>query len=469
MKREEGGLKSAAFAILDMKPMFYSPLSGLCPLLPIVFLLLPIAGLCAQTQAITLPEALRMADEQSIEIRRRALAVDRFAAEVDIVGEDYTPDVVLSADYNLNIQRPVLIIGPDVPFNTTGETEAFVIGGRHAAEASVTVTQSFYDPRRRLRRRVAESGVSVAQAELEVARATVHRDVERSFYRALFARSERDTRQAQIKQSTANLDFTLARFRQGRALPLDTVTAAATLARARADARRADFDYQRTLMRLARQIGVKDYQNLELKGDLEIPSFPGPSGGDMTLIPGRLNSAEIRLAQTRLAAAHVALEAEERITAPTVDLVGRARTLGQSPDPLPDQWRWAMTSFIGLSASYNFAELWRGDPRRQVSEIRVRENELQIADILRQDSIAVETLLFTMQSARAQLEAEEATIGQAGKAIEITMILYREGRATWLDVETAQNRLLDAQLAAERVKLQFLDTYVELKAIVGSE
>lgn len=435
------------------------------------FLILPIllftVDASAQQRTVTLDDALHMADEASFEIRRLRLSVERVAADVEGVNEEYGPDIFASAEYSLSPQPQILFVNPDVSFNTTGEMDALVIGGHHIVSASIAARQPLYDPRRRLRLRLAESGVGVAEAELEVARATLRRNVERLFYRVLFARIEKKTREDLIKQGVANLDFTLARFRQGRALPLDTVTAAAALARAKADAHRAALGYQAALLQLARRIGIADAQTIELDGSLEIPTAPGPSGGDMTITPGFPGSARLRLAEKRLEASGIALESEERITAPTIDLVGNVRGAAQGDGYVPDQWAWGMTSFVGLVAGMSISQVWRGDPRREAARIRIRENQLAILEIKHEDSIAVETVLFDMQAVRAQIDAEEATLEQSRKAIEITTILYREGRATWLDVETAQNRLLETELVLERLKLRFLEDYAELKAIAG--
>ncbi len=436
-------------------------------LIPLLLLLAATGDLRAQVRSVNLPDAVRMAEEESLEIKRLSLAVQRAATGVESLREEYGPEVFVEGEYRLTPQPDILFTNPDVAFNTTGEMDALVTGGHHVTGATIAARLPLYDPRRRLRLRVAESGVSVAQAELDVARASSRRNVERLFYRALYARYEKKTREDQINQAVTNLEFTLARFRQGRALPLDTVTAATTLARARASASRAGLSYQAALIQLARRIGIRDVNNLELDGSLDLPSAPGPSGGDMTVVPGILNSAELQLAQQRLAASRVAVDAEQRSIGPTIDLVGRARARGESADYTPDQWAWGMTSFVGFVARLNLTELWRGDPVREGAELRVRENQLSIDDIRREDSIAVETLLFEMQAARTQIEAEEATVEQSTRAIEITTILYREGRATWLDVETAQNRLLETELALERLKLRFLESYAELKAIGG--
>lgn len=423
----------------------------------------------AQPRPLSLDSAIKIADEQSLDIQRGRLGVERADQGVVSTQDLYLPEVSATGDYNFYLQRPVLFVAPGNPFNETGSTEAYVIGGRHATGFGVNIRQPLYDPLRRIQRRVAESRVSLAQAELETIRATIRMQVERTYYRALYTRNERDARDRQIKQALANLDFTLTRFKLGRAMPLDTITASATLARARANAQRSIYNHQQDLLALARLLGLRDYQNLEVVGDLEIPETPGPSGGDMNVTVAGINSAEIRLAETRRTVAQIDLEAESRITWPTLDAIGRWQALGQSPSVLPDDWRWAMTSQIGLSAVYPISELWRGDARREAAEIHVRETELEIERLRREDSISVQVLLLKMQGARAQLVAEEASVEQAKKQIEISTILYKEGRATWLEVETAQSRLLDAELAEERMKLEFLDGYAELKAVLGSE
>ncbi len=427
------------------------------------------AAVRAQTRPLSLDSAMRIADEQSLDIQMRRLGVERADQGVVSTHDLYLPEVSATGDYNFYLQRPVFFVAPGNPFNETGSTQAYQVGGRHATGFALNIRQPLYDPLRHIQRRVAESRVSLAEAQLETVRATVRMEVERTFYRALYSRNERNARERQIKQALANLDFTLARFKLGRAMPLDTITASATLARARADAQRSIYHHQQDLLALARLLGLRDYQNLEVVGELDIPEAPGPSGGVMNVTVAGVNSAELRLAESHRAVAQVDLEAESRITWPTLDAIGRWQALGQSPSVLPDDWRWAMTSQIGLAASYPISELWRGDARREAAEIHVRETELEIERLRREDSISIQVLLLKMQGARAQLVAEEAAVEQAKKQIEISTILYREGRATWLEVETAQSRLLDAELAEERMKLEFLDGYAELKAVVGSE
>jgi outer membrane protein TolC len=103
------------------------------------------------------------------------------------------------------------------------------------------------------------------------------------------------------------------------------------------------------------------------------------------------------------------------------------------------------------------------------ARLRAEEVKLEIERIRKRDSAQVEDLLLALQGARARIRAEEASLEQARKALEIAKILYNEGRVTQLEVESAQSRLADVQLAIERIKLEFLESYAELKALVKEE
>lgn len=428
--------------------------------------LLPVAA-TAQQRVLTLDETLRLADEQSIDVQRAQVALERSTRAVETARGLYLPEVTASGDYMFNIQRQVLFIPPGTFFNESGSTQTVTIGGRHTAGLALNVTQPLYDPQRRMQRVVAEAGVEVSKAQRDMVRALVRMNAEKAFYRALYAKGEQRMREEQVRVAMSNLDITIARYKGGRAMALDTLTANVTVARARAEAERSRYNYLGMRLALAQTLNIPDYQNIDVQGDLEIPTAPGPSGGGMVAPYGSINSAQLQVAEAERALAQTNVALESYSAYPTLNAVGRWQALGQGNDMLPDDLRWAMTSQIGVNAFYPIYNLWRGNPRREDAELRVKEAELEIARIRHDDSARAETLLLAMQGMRAQIVAEEASVEQAVKAVDITMILYKEGRASLLDVENAQSRVLDAQLVADRIKLQFLESYAELKATMG--
>jgi outer membrane protein TolC len=199
--------------------------------LGISLLLLAPAAIAAQTRTLTLEETLRLADEQSIDVRKARTALERSTRAVETARALYLPEVNASGDYAFNIQRQVLFFAPGTPFNETNSTQAYTIGSRHSAGLALNVVQPLYDPIRRMERTVAEADVQVGAAQLAMTRSLVRMNAEKAFYRALYARSESRAREEQVKTALSNLDIALARFSKGRAMALDTLTANVTVAR----------------------------------------------------------------------------------------------------------------------------------------------------------------------------------------------------------------------------------------------
>lgn len=433
-------------------------------------LMLCVGGVAgAQVRTLTLGETLRLADEQSLDVRKAQAVLERSTRSVETARSLFLPELAAAGDYAYNIQRQVFFVAPGTPLNPSESVQAFAIGSRHSATLGLSVTQPLYDPIRRMQRLVAEAGVLVSRAQLDAARALVRMNAERAFYQALYARSESAARDEQIKAALSNYDVTLARFRQGRAMALDTLTATVSVARARASAERARFTYQRSMLTLAQALDLPDYENIDLQGALDVPSEAGPSGGDPLMGRAVPNSAQQKLAEAQRDAAQTTARLEGYTLAPVVNAVARWQALGQSNSQLPDDARWATTSQVGISAQLPISGLWRNDGRRDEALMRVREAELEIERIRKEDTMQLQRLQLAMRGARAQLVAEQAGTEQARRAVEITMILYKEGRATLLDVENAQSRVVDARLAENRARLEFLDAYAEMKAIVGTE
>jgi outer membrane protein TolC len=442
----------------------------LLSLLILIFFTLVVQGLIAQTtRTLTLEETLRIADEQSIDIRQARAALLRSVAAIDQARVSSLPELSASANYFYNIQRQILFVAPDVPFNETGTTQAFPIGSRVATSASLNFTQPILNPVVSARVRSAEMNTEVAKAQLALARRLVRMNAEKAFYRALYARTDEQTRGQQIQEAMKNLDITIARWKGGRVMPLDTLTAAAALSRARSEAETSRYQYLAAKLALARLLDIPDYQNLDVSGTLNLPLPPGPSGGEMINPQGRISSIEAGVAEARRVAVEAEIDVHESTARPSLNAVANASVLGQSDDINPAEYKWAMTSQVGLTFYYPLFNGWKNDPLVEDARLRMEEVKLEIERIRKRDSAQVEDLLLALQGARARIRAEEASLEQARKALEIAKILYNEGRATQLEVESAQSRLADVQLAIERIKLEFLESYAELKALVKEE
>lgn len=432
-------------------------------------ILIAITAQCsAQVRTLTLEEAIRIADEQSLDIRRAKITVDRAQKSIESARAAFLPEVRFDGEVLWNIQRPQLFLPPNTPLNQSDQITSIIVGSNYATTASGSIYLSLIDPVKSAQTKLASASAAGVAAQYQALRTTVRMTVRKAYYRALFAHSENQMRTAQTVSSDVNLQIVRARFREGRATPLDTLTANTTMVRSRAQAQRADFAERTAKLMLTQILDLPNNDSLQLQGSLDLPTPPGPSDGiDATsgMSYARLRTAAESIAQHQRTNASVAVDADKAYLYPSLQAFGRTQLIGQSNSFDPDKARWVVVSQLGINAAYVLSNLWTTSARREESELKLREAELELQSVRRNDSIQLDQLLLRIQAARVLVSSEQASVDQSKKAVEIASILYKEGRTTLFELENTQSKLLDAQIAERRASLEFYDSVAELQAL----
>ena len=103
----------------------------------------------------------------------------------------------------------------------------------------------------------------------------------------------------------------------------------------------------------------------------------------------------------------------------------------------------------------------------QVAEARTRQASLQYEKAIVTAFREVEDALIATQKTREQRVAQEAQVSALRSAFELADLRYKGGRASYLDVLTAQRSLFDAELALARTRRTQLVSVVQLYKALG--
>src|SRR5215217_857889 len=103
----------------------------------------------------------------------------------------------------------------------------------------------------------------------------------------------------------------------------------------------------------------------------------------------------------------------------------------------------------------------------QVAEARTRQASLQYEKTIVTAFREVEDALIATQKSREQRVAQEAQVAALRSAFELADLRYKGGRASYLDVLTAQRSLFDAELALARTRRTQLVSVVQLYKALG--
>ncbi|MGE3154871.1 MAG: efflux transporter outer membrane subunit [Nitrospiraceae bacterium] len=127
----------------------------------------------------------------------------------------------------------------------------------------------------------------------------------------------------------------------------------------------------------------------------------------------------------------------------------------------------AFTQFAGASVAGPLLNATSLGYQVTVAEARTKQASLQYEKAIVTAFKEVEDALIAVQKSREQREAQEAQVKSLRSALEMADLRYQGGRASYLDVLTAQRTLFDAELSLARTRRTQLVSVVQLYKALG--
>ncbi|HEY5722375.1 MAG TPA: TolC family protein [Allosphingosinicella sp.] len=314
-------------------------------------------------------------------------------------------------------------------FLGTGE-----LSGLQGTETTVSVEQRLdLGGRRRTRIGAARAELAIERLRLAIVRADLARSVRGQFARAVTGRERLRIaiENESVARELARVETILVR--EGRDPPLRAIRARSAAAQASAEVEAARAEEQAARGTLASLFGVTE-PPANVTGTL-LDLQPA------TVIPEQ--SLEVRLAEAErlLAEAEVGRESASARLDPAVALgVRHVRETGD----------------VGLvgGVSMPIPIFDRNQGNIAAARANVRAAEANLASVTASARVNARNAIIAVEAAAARVEAlERAAVPEAGEALRLTEISYREGRATMLELLDAQNAYRAVQLALVEARL----------------
>ena len=417
-------------------------------------MLLVLAGLAssaAADQRLTLAQALDLALRENPNLGAASARSLEAEADYAIAAAGLLPRVAANASVNrLNEDRLSLGNASSTALHTresfgemTGRQLLFD-GGKTSASKSAA-------------QRSVEAGRMGFQATRDE---TVYR-VSQAFARALDARDTVRVAASALKRQQAFETLTADFFKAGKTTRLDVLKAEA----ARLDAERVLANAQEaekmSVVSLAQAIGLRPGLAFSLEGELP-GRFEAPSPDDEMLHTASARNPDVKQAQLQLAQAEESLRSAQAARKPELALLGsygyRERDIGGSAP----EW------IVGLAGTWTLYD--GGALPAQSEKARARLSQAREAE--RSVDLEVQTLMkdalrawrTALNDARASAKLVEAN----SESLKAAEVLYRSGKATVLDVLTAQADLARAEGAQVRAAADYAVARYAVARLVGN-
>lgn len=416
------------------------------------------AGPPADSIRLSVSEAVERALLANERARIARAAVDRTEGQVREAFARALPTIDGSYRFTRNLQRPSLF------FDQDGETQQIAIGNATEHSFDLTLEQPVLDLSLGSAVAAARHGTAASEALYERTLSDVALQARRSYYGVLMAGADVRVAENALELAGRRLDQVQLFFDVGTAAEFDLLTAQVALESARPDQIRAE-----NALRLAEN---------ELKRVTGVPFGTGIGLEDsLAYVPVETELAE---AVASALSERADLAAERRTVELTDELVDVQRAEGYP----------SISLFLNLNRRSSSEELWPEDRdftqsataalaldipifdgrRTQGRTLQARADHVAAVERLRglERDVELEVLdaWQSVQAAEEGVRATSATVDRAQRAYDIASVRFRSGLSTQLELDEAEQNLLEAQsVAAEALYLHMVARALLLHAM----
>ena len=401
-------------------------------------------------ERLTLSQALDLALKESPNLGAASARSSEAEADYEIAAAGLLPKVAANASVNrLNEDRLSL-----------GSASSSALYTRESF-GGVTGRQLLFDGgKTAASKSAAQRGVEAGRMGFQATREeTVYR-VSQAFSRALDARDTVRVADSALKRQQAFESLTADFFKAGKTTRLDVLKAEA----ARLDAERVLANAQEvekmSLVSLAQAIGLRSGLTFSVEGELP-GRFKEPSSDDEMQRAVAAHNPDIKQALLQVAQAEESLRSAQAARSPELALLGsygyRERDIGGSAP----EW------IVGLAGTWTLYD--GGALPAQSEKARARLTQAQEAErivelgVQTQVKDALRAWRTALNDARASTKLVEAN----SESLKAAEVLYRSGKATALDVLTAQADLARAEGAQVRAAADYAVARYAVARLVG--
>jgi outer membrane protein len=425
-------------------------------LAPLVFALSLAGPAAAQERAVTLAEAIRLAERTQPGVVQAETGIRTAAARRRNAWGSYLPSVTATSQASEFFSEGASRIDPVTGQLTTGNSSNRSLST--SLSASVDLFTGF---RRGAEMRAARAGQTAAEAGLVDARFQQALTTTNQFFDALAAAQLLRVREASVRRAEEQLKVSINKLRAGSATRSDSLRSRVTLGNAQLALIRATTDLAAAEAGLARLVG--ETGRVKAADDSAFYRLDAIPDTAALRAEAEARSPRIQSSRAGAEAARANLRASKSAYWPSITLSGNtAWNASRAND-------YDLLNQRQVSLGLRWSLFDRFDRELAVAE---REASLDVADVEAADAqraVAAELTarLAELAAARAEIEITTTSVVAATEDLRVQQERYRLGASTIVDVLTSQEALDQAEVDVVVARFNHLRARAQLEALIG--
>jgi len=287
-------------------------------------------------------------------------------------------------------------------------------------------------------------------------------DVIGAYHRILSLAEAVRALEAQYANQAELLSLTRMRFELGFATRLDTLQAAVALANLEPQLRSVRQSVTNAGARLNALMGRTPDAPLTIANDQAPETAPIATEVALELATSRPDLRALELFEGLLERSRQAQQADAR---PYLSLYGSYGFVGRTTDTLFDDGHDTWRASVAINVPVFNGLLTKG--LVDETEAQIRRTQAELAGGRRRIEVEVLEILNNLRTARENLAAARLNLEQAEEALEESLLMYRLGKASYLNALDAEANHLTARRTLIEARYDVLTLTASLKRAIG--
>jgi outer membrane protein len=409
---------------------------------------------------VTLEDAWQLAAQNNKDLQIAREAVILADGQVREAWSAALPRISASGQYQRNIETPVFYISMADPETGEESTQTFKMGEDNSYAGILKLEQPLWLAGKiGLGLKAAKLYRNLSRESLRSAGVYLRYQVAQSFFGVLLAKAMLEVTQENLDLTQQHADRIHRLFEQGQVSEYDVIRADVQVANQRPEVLTAENQLQLAENALKSLLGIDLNRQVEFQGEL-VPVEQEELTADAAYQLALQRRAEQQILNLQKQINSVQYTAESRdIYWPNFYLSADATWQTQAPDYAFEDYEWNRSVSAYLQVSIPLFDGFETKARKQQVRAQARQllhQEIQFHDGLR---LELQGILDDINTAQERLDAQQQTIGQAQRALDIAEVRYENGISTLLEV-------LDAQLALRVARTEYLKAVYDQRVAV---
>jgi len=436
-------------------------------LLSSLLLIIVIASSGQEVKSFTLVEAQQYAMQSNKSLQRTRMDIEKADIRIDNIAAIGYPQVNGSAAYTWYPGIPVSLIPGEVFGGAPGSKLPVQFGTEHNLNMDVSVNQMVFNGSYIYGLRASKIYKQLVKKQVDQTQVELQSTIATAYLTALAAQESYEVIKQNIKTLERVRFETNELYKNGFAELLDVDRIDLSLANTRTAIANAQRQLELALNLLKFQMGYDLKAEISLSDKLEL--FVNEELSNYYNSVSRFNRIELDVIQKQIELNEMNIKLQKSFYLPTLNAFGTYQISAQrsSFDFTHTNQPWFRTAFIGLQLDVPIFDGFKRKSDVADAEVDLRSLELGREILLEQIDLEIEQAKTGYKNSYEQWQNQKNSLALAEHIYNTTLIKYKEGVGSSLEVTNAETALFDTQRAYVNAIYELLIDKTELDKALG--